>query len=176
MSKITTSAVLAVFDENGLRQECFDYFDDAEAIMGTDYQSVLNRNGLYQGRITPDSAEVVIKRTSTKDTVVAQWAISKVECRLPENTCLAATISTAHIDRDTALSWNHGDLPCGVYPISDTGWIFYIPGRNEIDDIRPLPKCCEDIIAWAMDNNIGIVLLDSDAKEVPFLAQYDWVD
>lgn len=170
MKEITTKAVLAGSGKYTLWQECFDDFEEAYAMMRQQYNKTLESNGLYKGHISRDSAMI-----SVGDVIIAQWAISIISCEIPENTCLAATISTAHIDIDTEREWNAGRLPSGVYPKADYGWIIYVPGPNEQFEMHP-PKCVSDIFKWAEERNIDIVILDSDADMAVDLPQYDWVD
>lgn len=89
------------------------------------------------------------------------------------------TISTAHIDTETAEKLKHccntsNDSTCdsciAVYAKGEFGWYIYVNG--DYDDLES--NCLNNIIDHCRDNNIDIVCLDSDGVKISELPVYEW--
>ena len=89
------------------------------------------------------------------------------------------TLSTAHIDRDTAQALDEEPeldaLGLSVYDKSagegeSYGWFIYLP-----EEIRPdIPECLRAALERAKELGCGVLCLDHDGPEDPGLETYDW--
>lgn len=168
-----TKYLLAASGINGLNQAICDSLDDAHAWMKREFSAAMTNvymDRKYGGELNPRFA--VIK---SDNETVAEWSIIDVDMELPKNISAMATISTAHIDKDTSELFkdrgSRADAAPPVYAKGEYGWLVYVP-EDEKDDSEI--KCLRDIAAWARRNGISVVCLDCDAEPVPELKTYDW--
>lgn len=162
-------AILVMIDESSVGQHIYKSFDEAYSFMTNRCNQVLKENGLYTA--TLDRNHAIIKLGNK---TVVQWHIVTLN-ETGDHISSMLTISTAHIDNDTAkiLTSDPDRLASvSVYAKGDCGWFLYISE----EDIQPETKCLTDIINYARTVGADVVCLDNDGATISELSTYDWDD